>query len=737
MEFIDRVSVFLVGATFLAMQASAASVDIDSANIDLHQWMYFGWEEDHPKAIALMGGGLYPRRPKLPANDDESWKYSKIMGSKNCDKLILFELSVDGSAPFYPNEKSLTRKTDIHWSRAEGYLPFPVSSWQHEGVAIQITHVGRRLCNGNLDAVFTRVQMINADAKKHSVSLRVCGQSVSSRTFPLGNYRLFLSDDAITTNPVKLSSGSKIVYEWVSLANGEVSRELLQALGGFSSQYQAEKRRITSKMKKLTMPVSLPDEGYVNLWKSSMTDMWNATVKTSFDYEQRGSGGNVYGYYQYDRTFNHDVPDMVIAYIMEGNWDVARQIMDGLLFKNISQGHLDKEVYLDAIPKYIVTLSQYLQFTGDEQYFDSARMESLRTCARVVAAMRDGQFSDEARKLGVYGLIRKGQTLDNNFHTYLIVDNFAALHGFTAYKYICDKLHRPDESKWAFNQMVDLNNCLNKAIEKSLTDAHIDWYNACFSFDMDNNLVSGPGNWLGTTFSMPTFPWNAWLKGFNLGGAWRDHLDSSVAKWAEVARSCGCPEGSWGAWWNAKYGAVYNTGMVMPLLYSDKYRTLIAQSIDWLLDNQSAPLLWGESFYKPAVPGDWTKPETDLETWGLAFIRQAMLQMCVSVKANSDVIIGRGIPDNWVNSQKKISWKRVHINAGKIINLTIQRRRDIIDISINGDVNSGNYIVDLPVCKSNIKDVKVSRGAIVVKNLLEGKITVTGNSRDVKIILNH
>lgn len=720
----------------LSVNSFIYAIVTDSLKVDLQHWVYFGWEEDHPKAISLMGGALYPRRPKLTERDDESWNYSKVKWHKSSDKPIYFMLSVDGSEPYYPDETSPTRRTDIKWRLAEDYLPFPTSTWEYNGIELDVIHLGRRLLENELNAVFTKVTITNTNSTAHNVSLNVIGELVKERVFGLKKYKAIVNQDSYCFQTVKLKPGKSIVYEFVSPANGRGFSKDIISLGDFSSHYMAEKQRIESFMNTLTMPVSLPDERYVNLWKSSMHYMWNATVKTPVDYEQRGSGGNVYGYYQYDRTFDHDVPDMVIQYIIEGNWTMARQIMDGATYERLSSGSLQKEHYLDAIPKYIITLAQYLLFTGDKGYFTESRIDKIKKCSRAVDAMRSGQFTEEAKELGVYGLIRKGHTLDNNFKTYLLVDNFAALHGYAAYKYICDELGLVDESKWANEQMVDLNNCLNRAIRKSVSDSGLDWYNACFSFDMDYNLVSGPGNWLGTSFSMPTFPWNAQLKGFDLGGEWLDYLDRSVEKWIEVAKFYGCPDGSFGAWWNAKYGTVYNTGMVMSLLTSDKYRVLIPKSIDWLLENQSGPLIWGESFHKPVNKGDWTKPEVDLETWGLGFIRQGMIQMCVSVKSNDDVIIGRGIPDKWLNTQKKIAWRNVHISGGKKINLTIHKKGQIIEILLDGDINDGRYIIDLPICKANIKNVEIMDGNLISTDADKGNVVVSGNTKLIKIILN-
>jgi hypothetical protein len=681
-------------------EASPSNLLIKEDLFAKKQWLYFGWKEDHPKAISLMGGAVYPRRPKLPKHDDHSWECSKEPWHKNSSDVVLFLLSVDGSAPYYPDEMNPNRRKEIAWSLAENYLPVPVSQWEKEEVAIQITHVGKRILNNSVNAVYTQVKLTNNGKISHQTKLVINGNYVSERVFPTLAMNLKKTNAHTMDVATELQPGSSAIYEFVLPANGHATiRDILNE-GDFSSQYAKESAEINRIMDDLTHPESLPYDELINVWRASMPHMWNATVKTPTDYEQRGSGGNVHGFYQYDRVFDHDVPDMVIQYIIEGKWDMAKAIMEGATFERLSKGILEKEKYNDAIPKYLIAMAQYLQVTGDKAYFSKSLFEKIKRCAHAVHDMRKDQMKPDLEDPRTYGLILKGFTLDNGSE-HLVVDNFAALHGFTSYVYICDRLDKKAESQWAKAEMEDLNNCLNKALDISMEASGGDWYNACFSFDYDSALVATPGNWLGTTLMMPSFPWNAYLKGFELGGTWKDYFDSSVEKWIEQGRKIGCEDGAFGAWASAQYGAVYNAGMGMPLLYSEKYRTLTAQSIEWMLDNQTSPYLWGESFHKPHPQFNWTRPQTDLETWGLGFIRQALLQLCVSVHVDGTIILGRGIPDYWLNSGKAIAWKNVYINNGKKMNFSIHKDADNVYIHLTGDNAEGNIVVDLPAMKGH------------------------------------
>lgn len=718
----------------LRIQAELYPLLVNDDRFDRRHAIYFGWNEDHPKAVSLMGGALYARRPRLLTYDDHSWNYSLPPWHQNSASPVLFMLAVNGGEPFYPDEQAPSRKQDIQWKLAEDYLPSPLSQWTKDNISISIQHAGRRLLNNSVNAVYTRVTLTNNNNTTQKASLVVNGEGVMERVFALTGIQWNKESAHELQTDAELKAGESRVFDFIIPANGVAQKQALLHEGGFDKHFAAMKKETDEKMAALTHPVSLPDDKLIDMWKSSMPYMWNATVKTPVDYEQRGSGGNVFGFYQYDRVFNHDVPDMVNQYILEGNWDIARQILTGATYEALSNGIMANEQYLDAIPKYIISMALYLQVSGDTAFFTPALLQKIKRCAQAVHDMRVPQLDPALKGKGPYGLLKKGATLDNGSN-HLVVDNFAALHSFAAYIYLFTIMNGPAEVAWARKEMEELNNCLNDALVLSMKKNNKSWYNACFTFDYNEHLLSGPGNWLGTTLMMSSFPWNAWLKGYNLGGAWKDHFDRSVEEWINRSKSIGNPDGSFGAWWDAKYGSIYNTGMGLQLLYSNKYRTEVAKSIEWLVANQSVPWQWGESFNRPEPEGNWTRPQVDLETWGLGFIRMGLLQLCVSVSTDGTVILGRGIPANWLNSGKEIAWKNVHLNNGKKTDISFRKNGNTITVLLNGNPATGNLVVDIPLCTGNIAAVNVKQGRLLHTDARAGKVTCTGDTKEITIRL--
>ncbi len=708
---------------------------IDENQLAKRHYVYFGWSEMHPKANSLMGGALYPRRPRMikGENDPQTWEYTQPAWHKNSMDVVVFLLSVDGGKPYYPDEFADNRRETIKWSLAEDYLPAPTSVWEKDHMEMKIQHFGRRLLNDKANVIYSRVELKNLDDKPHQLKLLLNGNNVSERAFEVGDFKVQKENEHIIYTEYEIEAGESITCDFVIPANGVAGKEEILKEGGYDWNYHLMKNEIDEKMSGLTMPVSLPDERFVNLWKSSMPYMWNATVKTPTDLQQRADGGNVAGFPQYDKTFNHDIPNMVIQYVIEGNWELAREIMKGDSFFELSKGAPVGNKYNDAGPKFLTSMAQYLQLSGDREYFTNELLATIKKCAHAVNAMRDSQMDESLKGVGAYGIIEKGGTLDNH-NNFLLVDNFAALHGFQAYYYICDQFGLDEEKAWAARQAEGLNQCLNDVLDLSMEEMGADWYFAYFAFDINELSIKGPGNWLGTSLMMSSFPWNAWLKGFDHGGTWKDHFDRSVEKWMSKSSELGLPEGSFGAWWAFPAGSGYNPGMAMQLLFSDNYRTMPVKSIEWLFDVQSVPYNWGESF-RMFKEGDWSRPAIGLETWGLGFIRQTMLQLCVSVKADGTIILGRGITDEWLNSGKAIAWKNVRINNNKKIDFSIQKTGKEVNIYINGDTTEGDILVDIPFCVNNIASVNSKTGKILRKDFNAGKVWFSGDTNDISVRL--
>ncbi len=701
---IKSIGRLLVATTLGVMTVTATASAADLYKNDKSHWLYIGWENDATKAFTFMAGAVAPTRGSV----------------------IQYAVDVN-SIPFVPDESAADRKTKIKWCLSEGYLPSPVSEWDADTVHVRIQHFANRVLDDSATVLYSRVTLTNATAATANVSLRInAGATVE---IPLTGPPTSSSADSMSYT-ISLNSGANTTVDFAALVSGNATAPQIVGAGTFDANYAAMRSYYSDRIQGLTYPVSLPDTDMVSLYKNAMITLWETVVqKSPSDYEMHGSSGNPAGFYSYDRPFNHDLPNIAEELMREGDYELAKKLIAGNWY-NANSGipELDNK-NIDTVPKVIVPYAEYLQKSGDTAFFTAPVKAKIRDYARLTHKYRFFKASDTEHN----GLMDASNTLDNDHGQgweFQLVDDFAALHGLTAYWDLCKRLGDKDEAEWALAEMCDLNTAVNNSLKHTMTRRNVDWY--MDNFDDKGIYYAGvraSGNWLGTTLMMSEFPWVAQLRGFDLSGEWQDHFDNSVKKamdlrdpttfsWGKI------PDGSWGAWNGAEYGTSYNAGMGMPCLSSETWRLEPIKNLRWLLANQSAPMQWGENFSQ----GDWSKPGSDYESWGLSFIKAGLQLLFASVRADGLVIIGRGVPDDWNQQGQTISWANVLVNNGKKIGFSITGGDESTTLSITGDTPENNIVFNLPRFTNNIK----SATAGVVNDSL-GTVTLSPSTRKVTV----
>lgn len=678
----------------------------DLYRVDRFHWLYFGWEGDYPKSWSFMGGTVVPGRRQR----------------------IQFAVKIGGTT-YVPDEMAVNRRELIKWSLADEFMPSPMSEWSAGPIGVKIQHFANRVLDGKATAVYSRIGLTNRGTAMKAVTLTVNAgpeEEIPITRSPDRSNSYFMYFD------FSIPPGGTIQVDFVARASGELSTEELKTAGSFDYNYQAMKDYYNRRIDAVAHPVALPNSALVSLYKAAQIVMWESIVNAeNGDVEMRGSGGNPAGYYPYDRTFSHDVPNMVDEFMREGDFDVAKKMLRSSYYQRLGR-ELEQD-YLDAIPKYILPYAKYLQMSGDTAYFTPEVMMKLRTVAHSIHDHRDFQVQGP-----YHGIMEKSHTLDNPPY-YLPVDNFAALHGLVDYRYVCTVLGETEEAKWAEGEAEDLNSCLNAALSASMKRRGTDWYMSTFDDDSYFWKTGYDGNWITTSLMMSTFPWDAYLEGLSLGGTWKESFDRTCNRAIQLrdASPYHIPQGSWGAWWGAEYGACYNAGMGLQLLFSDTYRTEVIKNLQFLLDNQNAPYQWGESFFRPKSKNDWPRPSADLETWGLSFTKQALLELCCSVKSDGTVIIGRGMPDTWFKDGKVVEWKNICVNSGRKMDFGIVTAGSSVTLTMRGDIPLGRVLFDLPAFRNGVSAVEVDGKVLPQTELRPGAIALPPGARRVRVDLLH
>jgi len=653
---------------------------------DTLKWLHIGTMFDHPKSWTFMGGGVAPGQ----------------------DAVILYTVEIDGTV-HHPDEFAPDRKLSISWSMRDRYQPCPVSVWQAGPLTVTIQHFAVRTTSDDATVVFSQASLANRGGEPVAATLRV---NASPRVHLPLTAEPTLSDTSSMAYELVVGPGEARSLDFVSRSNG-ASLDLAhpESYGTYEDNYRRMAKGWDDRIAGLAHPVRLPEPGIADMYKAIQILLWGCMVRVGDDYEIRAGSPNPGRLESYDRTFPHDVPNYVDQFMREGDYDLGKQILASGYYRVLNSadiadwGGLN---YMDTIGKFLLPYAQYLQNTGDLDFFDEDLRTFLARAARNISACR--VYTDAEH----HGLMRKGEDFENwsDDGDYLLCDNWAALHGLQAYRYLATRLELPAEVTWVEAEIDSLNDALNAALDRTRARRGIDHYLGAFDDLTYLRYTRGSFySWVPYAGALSTFPWGAWLKGYDRGGTWRELFDASIAHALHERDRRVIPDGSWGAWWgHVTYGSTYNAAAGLQCLASDRHRLESLKNVRFLLENQCAPWQWSEAFEnkgRDQWAGMYLPQESygNYESWGTSFSKQAILQACASVHVDGTVIIGRGIPDSWLRPGAVVEWRNVNVNDGRLLHFTITSTGAKVVLDLAGDLLLGDVVLDLPVLSGNVTGV--------------------------------
>ena len=600
------------------------------------------------------------------------------------------------------------------WTNADGYLPALDTGFTADGAEVSITNFGDRVVIGGHPYVliYSRVAVHNPTG--HAVT-------VDPQPTP-GLVPLNAASDQV-------AAGATAVHDYVVAEDrfgGKYawpSSPQLKKAGGYGPHF-AHMRAFWNGQLSRTAQLTLPDQ--------QLTDAW----KAGFAYTQIDRSGNALdtGTNGYHQEYEHDVVGILANLFNEGYFTGAHALLD----------ETDRVVgtntqYSDGTWVYPWLWSVYVQKAGDsaflKQRFSSpgplgAKAEpSIESAAHIIAADRTGPG----------GII--GETSDIDADGYWTSDNYEALLGLAGYEYLAKVMHNPAQQKWAAAQYASLLSAVNKTLARTISANHLSYIPCSMVEPNTANRCTNPedANWAapGVYFNEA---WNGYLLGATLtppgGGTMADWIDKTLTY--GFGRATGMlPADTFGGYpGEGFYSTAYNAAYGAWGLASNDYRDQDILSYEFLIaHDQSGPYSWWEGSTSPSATTPWigNHPSSgggsSPHSWGIAMGDLGLLDSLVAQRTDGTVIVGRGIPSDWLASGGPIAASNVPVAGGRRIGVRITAQGNTVTLRLTG-ASTGPVVFDLPAFVGNI--ASASAGTVSES---AGTVTVPASTRLVTVSL--
>jgi hypothetical protein len=186
------------------------------------------------------------------------------------------------------------------------------------------------------------------------------------------------------------------------------------------------------------------------------------------------------------------------------------------------------------------------------------------------------------------------------------------------------------------------------------------------------------------------------------------------------------------------YSTAYNGAYGAWGLGSNNYRDEGILSLEFLINNdQAGPYAWWEGSTAPSTTTPWignhpaSSGGSSPHSWGIAMGDLGLLDSLVSQQTGGALIVGRGVPNSWVGSGRRIAVSNFPTTDGRRIGVTITGRGDVVTLQLTGEP-SGPVAFELPAFVNDIATASAG-----TTDQATGTVTVPAGTRSVRVVLAH
>ena len=662
-----------------------------------------GWDGNMWPAYEYLSGSFFAR--------GVTTTYSQN-GTSYCGAMYTFSAYDFGGAP---------SAQSVQWTEASGYLPAMTTTRTTGSVTISITDFADKVTIGGNPflLVYARVAVTNNGTSAVTVPPGGSGPNLVQLT----------SSSLSTVQPGQTSDNDFVVA--VDNFGAGAALPTGVALSGSAPSYDTAFSQMTSywngrlaQTASVTLPnLTLPNTGNLPNPGAALSNADKAG--TIYDLMMQVGKNEFSAANNYAWLLNHDVPGELQAKFDSGDFTDAQNL---LLTARISESPSFNEVganwYYDGVWKTPGTWADYLRLTGDTAFVSKYFHDDAGGPSPWGPSLYTMMHTIYTSQLASDGAL--ASSFDNDSTGRWLFDDYSALDGLAAYKYIATEIGQTAEAQWADSAYTSLLTAVNTLVSRNesangfsflpCTIDQPDTANRCGTYN-DANWAS-PG-WVGQD------QWSTMLMGGNLTGTIGDpaQIDSMYQMGFARLASHGLPFPTFGAF--TGYSTGYNTSYSNDGLYGSSYRDLPITSYAWQIETTTGgPNAWWEangSGPNPANPwiGNHAPPEFGACPYGFPISGQqlGLLQSIAATGLTASgtgpysytepLYIGRGVPDTWIASGQTIAVANLtsayntgsgaRTSYGVSIAVTKPASVRVVSVTLTGTPPAGPVLIQLPV----------------------------------------
>ena len=612
----------------------------------------------------------------------------------------------------------------VTWSQESGYLPAMTTSFTSGSTAVAIKEFEDKVTIGGnpVGVVYARVSVTNNGSSAVTLDPGGSGPNLTRLT----------STSLNTVQPGATSNHDYLVAvddfgSGAALPTGSTLSGAAPDFATADAQMAAYWNGRIGETASFSLPnVALPNTNGLADPGSAMTNAYKAGTVYSLMMqagEAQFSAANNYFW-----LLNHDVPGELNARLETGDYHDAQNL---LLTARISQDPGFNEQganwYFDGDWKTPSSWAYYLAKTNDTafaaQYFhDDASGSSPwgPSLYTIMHGIYQGQLASDGAL---------ATSFDNDSSGRWLFDDYSALEGLAAYKYIATRIGNTAEAQYADSAYTSLLNATNSLVANNESRNGFG-YLPC-TVDQPNS-ANRCGTYNDANWASPVWvgqnQWSTMLMGGSLSGVAGDPAQAdAMYKWGFGRLSAnGLPYPTFGAF--NGYSTAYNTAYASDGLYGTAYRDLPITSYAWqIATTTGGPNAWWEANGSGPDSGNpWIGSHAGPEfgacpyAWPISAQQEGLLQSIVAEGLSATgsgpytytrpLIIGRGVPNAWVAGGQTVSVSNLteaydvgsgaRSTYGVSISTSTSSGKRVVTVSLSGTLPGGAVSVQLPVFTS-------------------------------------